>query len=282
LGRPIYLTEFGCSFAGTPKASKAAQYLEYCRSLPRFVAPVGAFIGAGGDPRWDSPEAGCLWIDDAMSVAVGKDEGVFVVDPIVVAKVLSWGPQITAAANGCSIPPSLVAGLIAVESGGYERAVSPDNGPGLGHAVGLMQVLQMHFAAGEDPFDVSTNLRVGCGILRKNLDAYGGRLASALAAYFGAVDSAGNPTSGSDLTGTTGVRYVDEVEAAAKSFGELDAKEAPAPVPVHLAADPDFATYAPNTGTWREACTNLKGIADDALGAGRKMLSDCAATWGTR
>lgn len=47
-------------------------------------------------------------------------------------------------------------------------------------------------------------------------------------------------------------------------------------------ADPDFARYAPKTGTWREACINLKGIADDALAAGRKIVADAAATWGTR
>lgn len=47
-------------------------------------------------------------------------------------------------------------------------------------------------------------------------------------------------------------------------------------------ADADFARYAPRTGTWREACVNLKGIADDALAAGRKVVADAAATWGTR
>jgi hypothetical protein len=35
--------------------------------------------------------------------------------------------------------------------------------------------------------------------------------------------------------------------------------------------DPDFASYAPSTGTWREAAGNLKGVADDALAAGRAL-----------
>jgi hypothetical protein len=35
-------------------------------------------------------------------------------------------------------------------------------------------------------------------------------------------------------------------------------------------------------GTWREAAINLKGVADDALSAGRKIVADTTATWGTR
>ena len=50
--------------------------------------------------------------------------------------------------------------------------------------------------------------------------------------------------------------------------------------------DPDVATgaeflaYAPQSGSWREAATNLKGIADDALARGRavvKVVGDAAA-----
>jgi hypothetical protein len=115
---------------------------------------------------------------------------------------------------------------------------------------------------------------VGTKILRARVDAYGGRLESGLAAYFGAVDALGNPTDGTDLTGTSGKRYVAEVLGAAESFKQLDR-------PGEI-ADPDFAQYAPKTGTWREAATNLKGIADDALAAGRKIVADAAASWGNR
>jgi hypothetical protein len=272
--RPVILTEFGCSFAGTPKAEKARQYLSYCASLPRCVVPAGAFIGAGGDPRWDSPEAGRLWIDDAMAAAIGAGEGERVLDPALVARVLQYGGLIVAAATAAGVPPSVVAGLIAVESGGWPNATSPDNGPGLGWAMGLMQVLESHFTAGQDPYDPETNLRVGTRLLRAKLDAFAGRLESGLAAYFGAVDTSGNPTDATDLTGTSGKRYVAEVLGAAHSFAQLDRPGE--------TVDPDFVQYAPSTGTWREAAVNLKGIADDALATGRKIVADAAASWGTR
>lgn len=49
--------------------------------------------------------------------------------------------------------------------------------------------------------------------------------------------------------------------------------------------DADFSQYAPKSGTWREACENLKGIADDALEAGRKVSAAAKLAgelWGGR
>jgi hypothetical protein len=170
-----------------------------------------------------------------------------------------------------------------VESGGLAGATSPDNGPGLGHALGLMQVLQGHFAPSEDGYDPETNVRVGCALLRSKLDRFGGRLESGLAAYFGAVDEAGNPTGGSDLTGTTGVHYVALVLGSARGFADLDSASPTAPAPVPgVEVDDGFRAYAPSSGTWREAAINLKGIADDALAAGRRIIAVSAATWGER
>lgn len=272
--RPILLTEFGCSDPSTARDEKARQYLRYARSLPRWVRPVGAFIGAGGDPGWDSLAAGRLWIDDAMCAAIGANDGIREEVAVTVEQVRSYAGLIVGTARKHGLAPSVVAGLIDVESGGQKDATSPDNGPGLGHALGLMQVLQGHFAQGRDGYDPATNLDVGCRILREKLDAFGGRIDSALAAYFGAVDARGNPTAAADLTGTSGVQYVADVEGAAKQFADLDA-EASGGGP----ADPDFAKYAPGTGTWREACINLKGVADDALAAGRKIVADAAETW---
>lgn len=199
-------------------------------------------------------------------------------------QVRRYTALIRSAATACRLRASVVAGLIDVESGGNERAVSPDNGPGLGHAIGLMQVLAGHFTPGQNGMEPATNLAVGCRILREKIDAYGGRVESGLAAYFGAVDAAGNPTTASDLTGTTGVQYVAEVLGAAKQFVDLDEGDGGAGLP---RADPDFARYAPGTGTWREACVNLKGIADHALASGRQIVADVRAaaaaaesTWG--
>lgn len=299
-GRPVILTEYGCSDPQLDKASKAQAYLDYCATLPRFVVPAGAFILAGGDPQWDTPAAGRLWIDDAMCAALGSGRGAREEVAVSQEQVRTYAPLIVAAARSFNLQPSLVAGLIDVESGGQEHATSPDNGPGLGHAVGLMQVLEGNFAAGQNGYDPATNLAVGCRILRAKLDAFGGRIESGLAAYFGAVDAQGNPTDGQDLTGTTGREYVAAVLGAVATYHDLDSVTTPAtpgpgpaqgaprtPGPGGTPADDDFKQYAPQTGTWREACVNLKGIADHALESGRRIVADVeqlaaavAARWG--
>jgi|GEM_PF-2846807 len=273
---PIFVCEFGCTDATLGKVWKARGYLDYCASLPRSVALAAAFIGAGGDPAFDTVAAGRLWVDELMARAVGQSEGERAVS---VEQVMTYRDLIVTNARSNGLKPSIVAGLIDVESGGNPDATSADNGPGLGHALGLMQVLEGEFSAGEDGHDPSTNLSVGCALLRAKLARYGGRLESGLAAYFGAVDSAGNPTDATDLTGTSGKKYVALVEASAARFVGLDALEA-GPV-----ADADFRQYAPKTGTWREVAVNLKGVADDALSAGRgsvKLAQQIVSGWGTR
>lgn len=179
-----------------------------------------------------------------------------------------FSASIIAHARAHQLAPSLVAGIIDVESGGDPNATSPDNGPGLGHALGLMQVLEGAFGPGQDGHDPETNLEAGCAMLQQKIAAFGGRTESGVAAYFGAVDAAGNPTDATDLTGTSGKRYVAEVLAAQQQFLNLDATPALGPAQ----ADPDFAQYAPATGAWREAAINLKGIADQALARGRKLV----------
>lgn len=271
------------------------------------MARAGLFIGAGGDPLSDVEESGRLWGDDAQCAILGAPQSEECAEHARVGTSVSRSDpggqsgkevrmsqemvrrraaliQRYATANG--LRPSLVAGLVYVESGGDPNATSPDNGPGLGHVIGLMQVLAGHFGPGQDGYDPATNLAVGCRILRAKIDAYGGRIESGLAAYFGAVDASGNPTDGHDVTGTTGKQYVAEVLGAAGQFADLDAEtESPA----GALADPDFRQYAPRTGTWREAAINLKGIADKALASGREIVADltaCAdravAEWGAQ
>ncbi|HEX5417742.1 MAG TPA: lytic transglycosylase domain-containing protein [Chloroflexota bacterium] len=285
---PIYVCEFGNTDPAVSKATKAKQYLDYATSLPRCVALAAAFIGAGGDPAWDSEPAGRLWIDDAMALAIGQGEGLPFgglnrgYHTMSIDQVMRYKGPIIAAATARGLKPSIVAGLIDVESGGNPDATSPDNGPGLGHALGLMQVLEGEFTPTQNGHDVETNLAVGCRVLRAKIDAFGGRLESGLAAYFGAVDQDGNPTDATDLTGTSGKKYVALVLASAERFGELDAEDGGKD---GSPCDPDFQQYAPRTGTWREAATNLKGIADDALAAGRKgrqLAEQIASGWGTR
>lgn len=167
-----------------------------------------------------------------------------------------------------NLPPSLVAGLIDVESG-WQPDVISDAG-----AVGLMQVMPGEIIPGrpskEELLDPATNVRTGCQILGELMRARGNR-AAALASYYGGI-YLNRPTE-------DGWRYVNMVEGAALRYLSWD-----------LAANSAFAEYAPGTHLWPEAAENLKGIATQALESGRalrdllKRISDQAlagvADWG--
>lgn len=153
--------------------------------------------------------------------------------------------------------PSLVAGVIHVESHWDPQAISPAG------AVGLMQVMPGEKIPGrplaQALLDPATNIDWGCRILRDGWTRYG-TTAGMLAAYYGAVDDQGRPTDADDGSGVTGWEYVWRVEQAAMLYWGWD-----------LTADPDFRQYAPLSGAWREAAINLKGVADDALATGRRL-----------
>ena len=93
--------------------------------------------------------------------------------------VRRWREPIRRHAAAAGLDPCLVAAVVAVESGGDPRAVSPKG------ARGLMQVMPFHFGPGEDPLDPETNLRTGVVYLRNMIDHARGDLRRALAAYNG-------------------------------------------------------------------------------------------------
>jgi murein DD-endopeptidase MepM/ murein hydrolase activator NlpD len=108
--------------------------------------------------------------------------------------VLRWLPQVTEVARKYDVPPELVLAVMQNESGGDPKAQSPYN-PGQGYARGLMQVMPFHFTAGEDPFDVATNLDKGVKLLASGYHKYGNSPDHAMATFFGgpgAIDSNGN------------------------------------------------------------------------------------------
>ena len=83
------------------------------------------------------------------------------------------------AAERHGIPVSLVEAVVAVESGGDARAVSPKG------AMGLMQLMPETAArfGVTDPLDAGQSLDGGCAYLRWLLDRFDGNLALVLAAY---------------------------------------------------------------------------------------------------
>jgi len=154
-------------------------------------------------------------------------------------------------ARAHGLRPSLVAGLVDVESGGQPAVVS------VAGAVGLMQVMPGELIPGrpgaEALKDPETNVRTGCQLLAELLKAQGTQ-ATALAAYYGGI-YLGRPTD-------EGWQYIRLVEAAAQKYRDWD-----------LTADDDFLEYAPQSQTWRECAINLKGVATDALEKGRDLAA---------
>lgn len=76
--------------------------------------------------------------------------------------------------------PILMSCLISQESGFTPKAVSHAN------ARGIAQVMGYHFKKGEDPFNVTTNIRVGAALLKEYWDYFEGdpnQTALALASY---------------------------------------------------------------------------------------------------
>jgi Soluble lytic murein transglycosylase and related regulatory proteins (some contain LysM/invasin domains) len=101
--------------------------------------------------------------------------------------VRRWERLVRQAAASCNLDPVLVAALMTAESCGNPRAVSPKG------AMGLLQVMPYHFAAGDDPFDPVDNLRVGVGVFCRLLGEANGDLPRALAAYNGGPQLLGLP-----------------------------------------------------------------------------------------
>ena len=113
-----------------------------------------------------------------------------------------WRELIDQAAAQYGIDGDAIQAVMMIESQGNPQARS-----GAG-ALGLMQVMPFHFGQGEDPWDPRTNVFKGASILADNYRRYG-NWESAVAAYLGAVDANGRPTTATDMYGTSGIKYAE-------------------------------------------------------------------------
>lgn len=131
-----------------------------------------------------------------------------------------WAGLIEEKADKYGVPPELLAGIVDYESGGKPDAGHPTSG-----ATGLGQVMPK----GSGPYfndrptkqellDPETNLEWSAKILAANYKKFNNNPQSAAAAYLGAVDSKGNPTTAADANGTNGFKYVQEVMARTEKF----------------------------------------------------------------
>jgi len=123
------------------------------------------------------PQDGVAWLAD-MSRRLEKR----VPDPWVRERLLT---AVQYEASRAGLDPQLVLALIQVESGFRKYAISPVG------ARGLMQVMPFWQRSigspAHDLFDLTTNLRYGCAILRHYLDIERGNLSRALGRYNGSL-----------------------------------------------------------------------------------------------
>ncbi len=101
---------------------------------------------------------------------------------------LPFGREIRGAAQRYEVDSLLLASIVEAESGFRPDAVSAKG------ALGLMQLMPMHFVAADQPLDPAVNLNLGARYLRDLRKRYGGDLELALAAYHagpGAIDRFG-------------------------------------------------------------------------------------------
>jgi soluble lytic murein transglycosylase-like protein len=100
--------------------------------------------------------------------------------------------KVHAEASRVDIPPELVLAVIEVESNFDRFAIS------VAGARGLMQIMPFWLdeigRPDDNLFDMSTNLRFGCTILRHYLDVENGNLTRALARYNGSLGSMRYPS----------------------------------------------------------------------------------------
>jgi len=90
---------------------------------------------------------------------------------------IPFGPEIRKAARSQGLDSLLVVSVVEAESAFRPDAVSPKG------AIGLMQLLPLHFEAHEQPFDPAVNLAAGAQYLAEMKRRFDGDLELALAAY---------------------------------------------------------------------------------------------------
>ncbi|WP_174872923.1 lytic transglycosylase domain-containing protein [Vogesella oryzae] len=147
-------------------------------AMSRSVSDINA-------PRlvFDNPREGPLWLAEMSRRLQSRLPDQWMRERLLTA--------VQYEATRAGLDPQLVLGLIQVESGFNKYAISPVG------ARGLMQVMPFWVrnigAANHNLFDLTTNLRYGCTILRHYLDMENGNLFRALGRYNGSLGQAEYP-----------------------------------------------------------------------------------------
>ena len=179
-------------------------------------------------PGQTTGDAGAQGNDGAISPLAAL--GVLGVQAHMLPGTEPWLDLLVKASGESGVPWQVLAAVMNLESGGDASALSPTG------AVGLMQVMPEFWqeqanAYGGDLADPWVNVRTAAEVLAK-AHATWGTWDKAAAAYFGAIDDAGNITGATDAYGTTGYEYVERFlyNIASVGFGPQLANDYLAPL----------------------------------------------------
>ena len=191
----------------------------------KFKAPSGNFLGGDRtyvDPRLgdfdDSPQS---YASKPATRYAGENDARGGLNRGAMSPAMQkWAGLIEEKADKYGLPPELLAGIVDYESGGDPNAGHPTSG-----ATGLGQVMPKGSGqwfndrpTKQELLDPETNLEWSAKILAANYKRYDNNPQSAAAAYLGAVDAKGNPTTAADANGTNGFKYIQEVMGRAEKF----------------------------------------------------------------
>jgi len=162
-------------------------------------ASVAVFLEA----RWREPAA-------ERAAALAADLASRRAGPVLAAapSLAHLDGELVALARHHGVAPELVRAVIAAESAGNPRALSPAG------AVGLMQLMPATAASlGVDPWQPVENLRGGISYLGSLLRAFGGNARLALIAYNAGPQHASRVRDGSAVAYRETRRYLDAIDA---------------------------------------------------------------------
>jgi hypothetical protein len=154
-------------------------------SLP--VKAIGAVAGWFRGPEATAPAtlspAEPVFIVEGMEIPSASELPTpnwdLSISPIFTGEVQHWADSIARWSITYRLKPNLIATLIQIESCGNPAAVSPVG------ALGLFQLMPLHFGEGEDPYDADTNAYRGLTYFTEMYALANGDLGLAFAAYNG-------------------------------------------------------------------------------------------------
>jgi len=149
------------------------------RALPLEIGALSAFAVWASVSFLAPPPASAITPGSLSDPSSAKTLYPQRISVIFAPTVQFWAPDIQRWADEYGLDPNLAATVMQIESCGNPQAKSQAG------ALGLFQVMPLHFPPGENGLDPGTNARRGLAYLADDLQRAHGQYALALAAYNG-------------------------------------------------------------------------------------------------